>query len=100
MSYQDIVTLVSLIGAIVAMFFAFKNSKRADDAQTRDDAGRLSRIEGKLDGANRGIDDIRVEVRSHGAQISTINTNIARLDESLKNAHKRIDTLERGSDHE
>lgn len=100
MSYQDIVTLVSLVGAIVAMFFAFRNSRRSDDKETREEAGRLARIEGKLDSANRGIDDVRVEVRSHSAQLIDINTRMTRCEESTKSAHKRIDTLERGEKHE
>ena len=100
MSYQDIVTLVSLVGAIVAMFFAFRNSRRSDDQQTREEAGRLARIEGKLDSANRGIDDVRVEVRSHSAQLIDINTRMTRCEESAKSAHKRIDTLERSESHE
>lgn len=100
MSYQDIVTLVSVVGAIVAIVFAFVNNRKSSDQQTRDDAGRLARIEGKLDGANRGIDDIRVEVRTHGNQISNINTSLARMDESIKNAHRRIDAIERSGDHE
>ena len=83
MTYQDIVTLVSVVGAIVAMVFAFKNSHRQDDQQTREDAGRLARIEGKLDNANRGIDDVRVEVRTHSNQISAINASIAQMSSSL-----------------
>lgn len=100
MTWADAVAVVSVIGAIVAMVFAFVNNRRASDRQTRDDAGRLARIEGKLDGANRGIDDIRVEVRTHGTQISTINASIARLDETTKHAHRRIDALERSEAHE
>lgn len=100
MNYQDIVTLVSVIGAIVAMYFAFRNSRRSDDQQTREDAGRLARMEGKLDSANRGIDDVRVEVRLHGSQLSELGTRVTRVEESTKSAHKRLDTLERSGDHE
>lgn len=100
MSYQDIVSLISLSGVIVAIIFTFRNNRRSEDQQTREDAGRLARIEGKLDSANRGIDDVRVEVRLHGSQLAELGTRVTRVEESVKSAHRRIDGIERSGEHE
>ena len=55
MSWELAVSVLSALGCALGIFFAVKNSRRADDRQLRDDAMSLARIEGKLDSANRGI---------------------------------------------
>ena len=95
MSWELAVSVLSALGCALGIFFAVKNSRRADDRQLRDDAMSLARIEGKLDSANRGIEDMRVEVRTHGNQIDDLTTRMVRCEESCKNAHRRIDELER-----
>ena len=72
------------------------NNRRAGDTSTKDDATRLARIECKLDNVNTGVQDMRVEVRTHGKQITDHESRIAKCEESIKIAHKRIDTIERG----
>ena len=95
MSWELAVSVLSALGCALGIFFAVKNSRRADDRQLRDDAMSLARIEGKLDSANRGIEDMRVEVRTHGNQIADLTTRMVRCEESCKNAQWRIDELER-----
>lgn len=95
MSWELAVSILSALGCALGIFFAFKNSRRDDDRQLRDDAMSLARIEGKLDSANRGIEDMRVEIRTHGNQIADLTTRMVRCEESCKNAHRRIDELER-----
>lgn len=100
MTWELAVAVLSVVGCVCGILFGIKNSRRADDKQLRDDAMSLARIEGKLDSANRGIEDMRVEVRTHGNQIAELGTRITRCEESCKSAHHRIDTIERGNNHE
>ena len=95
MSWELAVSGLSAPGCAPGIFFAVKNSRRADDRQLRDDAMSLARIEGKLDSANRGIEDMRVEVRTHGNQIADLTTRMVRCEESCKNAQRPIAELER-----
>jgi len=99
MSWELMVSILSAVGCFCGIFYGIRNSRRADDRQLRDDAMSLARIEGKLDSANRGIEDMRVEVRTHGNQIADLSTRMARCEESCKSAHHRIDTLEREEEH-
>ncbi len=96
MSWEILTALVGVASGLCAILFGARSNRRASDRQTREDALSLARIEGKLDSAVRGIEDMRVEVRGHGAQISDLNTRMARCEESLKSAHKRIDSMEKG----
>ena len=38
-----------------------------------------------------GIEDMRVEVRTHGGQIAELSTRVTRCEESVKSAHHRLD---------
>lgn len=93
MTWELVVALAGVVSGIYAVVSGIRNSRRADDKQTREDALSLARIEGKLDSANRGIEDMRVEVRTHGGQIAELSTRITRCEESVKSAHHRLDEV-------
>lgn len=91
MSWEQIAALVSLAGGVCGILFGVRNSRRADDQKTREDALSLARIEGKLDSVKCGIEDMRVEMRTHGGQIAELSTRVTRCEESVKSAHHRLD---------
>ncbi len=97
MTWELMVALVGVVSGIYGVISAMRSSRRDDDRQTRSDALLLARIEGKLDSANRGIEDMRVEVRTHGSQIAELSTRITRCEESTKSAHHRLDEI-KGAD--
>ena len=96
MTWELLIACVGLAGAVCAIVFGVINNRRADDTSTKDDATRLARIECKLDNVNTGVQDMRVEVRTHGNQIADLAGRIANCEESIRIAHQRIDTIERG----
>ena len=91
MTWEQIMGLVSIVGGVCGVLFGMRSSRRADDQKTREDALSLARIEGKLDSVSRGIEDMRVEVRTHGGQIAELSTRVTRCEESVKSAHPRLD---------
>lgn len=93
MTWELMVALVGVVSGLYAVLSGMRSSRRADDRQTKEDALSLARIEGKLDSANRGIEDMRVEVRTHGGQIAELSTRITRCEESVKSAHHRLDEV-------
>ena len=70
MTWELLIACVGLAGAVCAIVFGVINNRRADDRSTKDDATRLARIDCKLDNVNTGVQDMRVEVRTHGNQIA------------------------------
>jgi hypothetical protein len=42
----------------------------------------------------RGIDDVRLELRYQNQQINGLSDRVTRVEESAKQAHKRIDRIE------
>lgn len=75
-------TLIGVIGAITA---TRKNS--------RNDGEEQASIKNKVDYIARGVDDIRLEIKDHARKIDNHGEKIIRMDESLKQAHKRIDEI-------
>lgn len=100
MSWDKIVALAGLIGSVCAIVFGFRKDNRASEQQVREDTMSLARIEGKMDSANRGIEDMRVEMRSQGKRIDELNERTIRNEDSCKSAHHRIDTIERRLNNE
>lgn len=94
MSWEQVVTLIGIAGTLCAIIFGVAAYRRNGAHDSREDATRLARIEGKLDSANRGIEDMRVDMRAHGSQIADHAIRIAKCEESIKNAHHRIDKIE------
>ena len=75
--------LISLVGLILS-------SRK----ETRQDAAGTARMETKLDTIAAGVEDIRVEMRSHRERITAIEVKLAAVESSDKSAHHRIDGLE------
>jgi len=89
---KGIITIAcSVVGALIAVEGMFRYSKKDTKAETRSN----TIIETKLDYVSKGIDDIKLDMRDQGRQINDVTERVARVEESCKSAHKRIDELEK-----
>lgn len=62
----------------------------------KEDTYQDAKLEAQLNYISRGVDDIRIDLKANEKRINEMNEKIARIDESSKQAHKRIDKLEGG----
>jgi molybdopterin-biosynthesis enzyme MoeA-like protein len=69
-----------------------KQSREKNEVKT--DATREAVIETKLDNISNGVDNIRIDLRANERQIGEVREWVTRVDESAKQAHKRIDKIE------
>ncbi|MDM5233397.1 hypothetical protein [Lysinibacillus pakistanensis] len=81
-------TVLGVLGAIITMKKDSKNQGASEASITT-----------KVDYIARGVDDIRLDQRAQASKIESMNEKLIRVDESSKQAHKRIDKLE-GISHE
>ncbi|EKQ56253.1 MULTISPECIES: hypothetical protein [unclassified Clostridium] len=48
----------------------------------------------KLESIANGVDSIRVDIKTQGEKITSVNERLIRVEESTKSAHKRLDEFE------
>ena len=82
----QILPFASLLIAAVALFRNLKGD-------TKQDAGQMMEIIVKLENINEGVKDIKSEVKDIRTDMDKTKERLVVVEQSLKSAHKRIDTL-------
>ncbi len=84
--------ICTLLGAVVS-YLSFQRNKGHDiRADTREEAETRT----KLDYISKGVDDIRLDIKSQQREMQELKERVIKNEESTKSAHKRIDGLEKG----
>lgn len=91
----DVAILVSIISVSVAIFFGVKSTKRADMQDVKDDTIKLTQIETKIDMIVTNVFEVKNEISSLRTELNNIKERVTIVEESSKNAHKRLDKLEK-----
>lgn len=82
---------ISTVFGMVVTYFTFM---RGRDNTIKQNARDSAKVSTKLDHISRGVDDIRIDLRSNEKQINNVAQRVTRVEESASSAHKRIDKLE------
>lgn len=90
------VAIIALVCTLLGTLIGFLTFSRNRDKDVKNDASRNAVIETKLDNINQSVNTIALDLKT--TELRWINTDkeVARIDESVKVAHKRIDKLEKG----
>ena len=91
----DIGVVIGVGGFMLAIFGYVLNR----DRDRKKDITAEAKMEVTLAHISKGVDDIKVDVRTNKEQMNSMTREIAIAQESVKSAHKRIDKLE-GINHE
>jgi len=83
-----------MLGLIIAYQTYQLNRQKETKADTRQD----TKLETKLDYISKGVEDIRIDLKANEKQMVALGERVARVEESSKQAHKRIDKLEKGDE--
>ena len=89
LDWAVIVSAAAAISGIVLGWLGRSRTIRQDGAQDGELRASVNYI-------RQGVDDLRVEIRSQGQRYDMLAERVTRVEESAKQAHKRIDKLERG----
>lgn len=90
---MDMALILSGLAVLIAFVGMLLNSRK----DTRNDAANSARMEAKLDNANAGISDIRVEVRSMQATLQNHSERLAKVEARAASNTHRLDRLDHGS---
>ena len=83
--------LIGAVGVLIAALAWIRNRKM----DTRQDAGDSAGIRLDVDYIKRGVDTIQVDLRQMRDNVGELSVRVARGEESTKQAHKRIDGIEK-----
>ncbi|PAQ12616.1 hypothetical protein CD798_18225 [Bacillaceae bacterium SAOS 7] len=84
--------LLTAIGVLVGFLTYYRNR----DKDVRSDASENAVIRTKLDAISSGIELIRADIQKNESRVESLSERVTRVEESSKQAHKRIDNIEKG----
>ncbi|MBO9599844.1 MAG: hypothetical protein J7559_18735 [Cohnella sp.] len=99
---MDVAFTFALVGAAAAVsgiMLGWAARTRTIREDVRKDASSGAILHTDVEYIKRGVDDIRLEQRAQGQRIDVLAERVTRIEESVKQAHKRLDHLYR-SDRE
>lgn len=90
---QLIAILISIVSVVFSIFFGMKNNKRTDTKDIEERVKQNTKINMKLDNINSTTQDIKSQLSSVRLDIQKHNDKLIVLEQSCKQAHKRIDEI-------
>lgn len=94
MSFDLIVGIGGLVCTFLGLPIAFLAFKRERDNDVRNDSSESAVIKTKLDSIIAGVDTIRIDLKANERRVTELSERVIRVEESAKQAHKRIDKFE------
>ena len=86
--------IISVLSLGFSVFIGLKNNKRTDAKDIEERVKENTRINMKLDAISNNTTDIKNEVSEMRKEINSHDSRIIKVEESAKQAHHRLDTIE------
>lgn len=94
MDFTIITALIGIIGTLSGIALGWSAKAKEAKKEVRKDAEIDTVLRTDMEYLKRGVDDIRIEQRSQGQRMDAMGERLTRVEESSKQAHKRIDRIE------
>lgn len=86
-----IATCIAIVGTLSGVILGWIARSKDNRRETKQEAKSEMGLKMDVEYIKRGIDDVRFEVRSQKQQLDSMNERLTRVEESSKQAHKRLD---------
>jgi septal ring factor EnvC (AmiA/AmiB activator) len=83
--------IVCAIGGFLIALFTFTRSR---DKEVKNDASELAVIRTTLTNISTGVSNIQVDIKANERRTNELSERVIRVEESVKQSHKRIDSIE------
>lgn len=94
MEYISIGLVFTILGGILGYATFFMNSKKNTKQETKEEVTTITSIGTKLDLISKNVDEIRLDNKDFNKSIHQLGERISAVEQSAKQAHHRIDSLE------
>lgn len=92
--FVDIKTIIAIIAALSGIALGWMARTRTNRQDIQNEAGSGAVLRTDVEYIKRGVDDIRIDVRMQGQRVDGLAERVTRVEESSKQAHKRLDRIE------
>lgn len=89
---KDFITILSVVAAIAFGYLAFARGKKQDD---KGEAAQMAVLNANMGEVRGGVDEIKNRLEKFDEKQDQLHTELVRVSESAKQAHKRIDNIEK-----
>lgn len=96
---NEVLTAISVISTLCAIVFGYAAFARNKKTDTADEAKADATVFTEIGYIKSGIDDIKAEQREQRKTNTDFIARLTAVEESAKQAHKRIDHLETRADN-
>ena len=93
MDWTVLTALISIMAAISGILLGWIGKTKSYRAEVVQEATADASLHTDVSYIKRGIDDIRVDLRLQGQRVDGLSERLTRVEESAKQAHKRLDDL-------
>ena len=90
----EVTILVSIVSVAFAIYFGLKSNRRSDVKEIEERVARDTTLNIKLDDISGDVKDIKYEMSETKRKVNELDIKFAKVDQSVKSAHHRIDKIE------
>ena len=96
MELSVLFAIISAAAALSGIILGWAGRSRTIRQDIAQQASADTNLRVDVEYIKRGVDDIRLEQKAQGKRIDDLAERVTRVEESAKQAHKRIDRLDGG----
>ncbi|MDM5193557.1 hypothetical protein QUG02_11270 [Bacillus hominis] len=89
---------IGLLIAAVSLVIGYLSYALNRSREIKSDGQQSAEMKAELGYIRKGVDDIRIDQKASERQMVSFGERITRVEENSKQAHKRLDTLEKEND--
>ena len=89
----EVALVISALSLAFGIYQGVVNMKRNRTSDDKNDAAQLTTVIVKLENISAGISDIKSDMRNVKDEVKEMRERLIKVEDSAKNAHRRIDEL-------
>lgn len=94
MTIADIATIVTMVGVFFAIIYNKKNNDRQDSGIVQEETRFKTTVESDIKHIRTSVDKVSITQDNQGKDIKDVTERLIKTEQSARQAHKRIDTIE------
>ncbi|HWR23479.1 MAG TPA: hypothetical protein VN366_08385 [Feifaniaceae bacterium] len=94
MRMEWVAGVIGVVAAISGIALGWSARAREQKKDAKQDGSEGGVLKTDVEYIKRGVDDIKLDMRSQAQRMEVFADRLARVEESAKQAHKRIDRLD------